>query len=166
MRVSAVSRSRLDLSMILLVRLELARRRFGPPTPSDSLLHELSLDRSIAQRWARKMRSAEEGGVGRTRSPAGLLGRRGCKAGGVSWSSSIQPKRGCHRTVTRLYPLLARKCDHIHRRWGCNALAFLVNFDNFRASIDSVVIQVGGLGGPGILLCLFVAISVAVKGGK
>jgi hypothetical protein len=50
----------------------------------------------------------------------------------------IQPERGCHRDVTRLYPPLARKRDRDHKAGTTRLLLSSVGFVSFRAPIDSV----------------------------
>lgn len=68
----------------------------------------------------------------------------------------IQPGMGCHGPVIPLYPLLARKRGRDRRQGTERDLLFSVDLVSFRASIDSEVIQAGGLGGPRISCCLFV----------
>jgi hypothetical protein len=50
----------------------------------------------------------------------------------------IQPERGCHRAVTRLYPPLARKRDRDRRVGTARLLLSSAGFVRFRAPIDSV----------------------------
>jgi hypothetical protein len=51
----------------------------------------------------------------------------------------IQPQRGCHPGVTRLYPPLARKRDRDGRAGASRLLLSSGGFVRFRAPIDSVV---------------------------
>jgi hypothetical protein len=51
----------------------------------------------------------------------------------------IQPERGCHRAVTRLYPPLARKRDRDLGAGTARLLLSLAGFVKFRAPIDSVM---------------------------
>jgi hypothetical protein len=67
----------------------------------------------------------------------------------------IQPERGCHAAVTRLYPPLARKREHDRDGGASRLLLSSAAFVRFRAPIDSVVIQAGSLGSPRIPFCLF-----------
>ena len=62
----------------------------------------------------------------------------------------IQPERGCHLAVTRLYRPLARKRDRDRNGVPTRLLLSSAGFVSFRASIDSVVIQAGSLGSPRI----------------
>lgn len=51
----------------------------------------------------------------------------------------IQPERGCHRVVTRLYRPLARKRDRAAGAGASRLLLSSAGFVSFRAPIDSVV---------------------------
>jgi len=55
----------------------------------------------------------------------------------------IQPGRGCHRPVIRLYPPLARKRDRDRKPGTARPLLFSADFVSFRAPIDSVM-DLGG----------------------
>ena len=55
---------------------------------------------------------------------AGRADRQSSPRQSPSAQVEIQPERGCHAAVTRLYPPLARKRDHDRRRGGRKALAF------------------------------------------
>jgi len=92
--------------------------------------------------------------TGPARATAARAGRQSPSA-----PMEIQPERGCHAAVTRLYPPLARKRDRDRNGGASRLLLSSVGFVSFRAPIDSVVIQVGSLGSPRIPFCLFARAS-------
>ena len=62
-----------------------------------------------------------------------------CSHRSPSREIGIQPERGCHRAVTRLYPPLARKRDRDRTAGTARLLLSSAGFVSFRAPIDSVM---------------------------
>lgn len=87
--------------------------------------------------------------------PVSATGGRGAGRQSPSRQVGIQPERGCHHAVTRLYPPLARKRDRDRRAGAARLLLSSADFVSFRAPIDSIMDPGGRPRRPSDLLLSF-----------
>ena len=124
-----------DSSLAAFRKISLPATSRGQLGERDSAIAALAVDQArpdspdlvVLTRWRERLKGAARASresPGRS-SPSRQIG--------------IQPERGCHRGVTRLYPPLARKRDRDRRAGTARLLLSSAGFVSFRAPIDSVM---------------------------